>query len=140
MEIINRESKQIKFYELRMPEPIITMSSDQRRIRMNKSTVIKYSLKAGMYIHFMADIDRLYFFWNDDKAGFILTAEPSGGLNINSLSLCTMLIKKYVGKISTGNSFKLKKMSTKINDEEAIEVLLHTRRVSIIRKRQMNAA
>jgi hypothetical protein len=137
MQIINKTNKEYKLHDPRTGEPTIIFR-DARKIYFTKSAVERFGLVEGKRVHFIADLDRLYFFVNTDNAGFRLVSETRDTLKIHSMGLISTLRSQFPEKITGGVAFKLKALSTKINDCSAIEVLLRTRRVTASKKAKVS--
>lgn len=129
MELINRDSETIKINTVIKILPRISISANSLIVRFNKSAAVQFHLVAGSYMHFLFDLDRLYFYTNDDASGFLLKGNTKNGMTINNSALCTTLLEKFPYRMTAGSFFILKRMQSKINDETVIEVIVKSKKI-----------
>lgn len=129
MELINRDSDSIKLNTIIKIAPRMSIAADRLIVRFNKSAAVQFHLVAGSYIHFLFDMDRLYFYTNDDQSGFLLKGNTKNGMNINSSALCITLLEKFPYRMTAGSYFILSKMQSKINDETVVEVIVKSKKI-----------
>jgi hypothetical protein len=125
MEILDKNTPGFTVTNKRGGKIMITFSDSG--IFISSSACREFDLNPLDKIHFIHDLDRLYFFINEEKSGFSLFACGAGknGLRSKCITMINILKKKMPTVISPPVSFPLKKSVTKLNGHNLIEILIH---------------
>jgi hypothetical protein len=126
MEIINKLHSKFRKNTRSNGVPTISISLKMDFIYFPVNTCEKFALSNDLKIHFVSELDRLYFFTNTDKDGLCLSySSKDRGLRLGSSTLIKILKEKFPSKIKAGNKFILKESVAKFNGCPTVEVLLH---------------
>lgn len=128
MEILNRESESVRINKKSTP-PLVTFRHNRSAIGFNRPAIDAFGFKPGMHLHFVVDIDRIYFFMNNDQSGIPIRKEGDS-FRILSKGMFTVLTKRFPERVVPGASFKIRMMVTKINDCRTYEILLGARKLN----------
>jgi len=106
---------------------IPSISFGVKSVFISKAAVYEFGLSIGSYIHFVYDVDRLYFYTDNDENGAKLSY--AGG-NKESFSFRSIAIirelKKRIPKMKEKKAvFPVRLSATKWNNLSLIEVLIH---------------
>ena len=125
MEILDKNTPGFTVTNKRGGKIMITFSDSG--IFISSSACREFDLNPLDKIHFIHDIDRLYFMVNDDSSGFSLfqCGSSKNGLRSKCITMINMLKKKMPTIISPPVSFPLKQSPTKLNGSKLIEILIH---------------
>ena len=125
MEIINKATPGFAAYNGKQAKEYISFQA--KNIFFSKKTCAKFQIKKGMFVHFVTDIDRLYFFVNDDENGLSLFSDNyRNALRCAGQTISHILKKKFPHITFTGQ-LPIRECPTKLNDNKLIEVLIHKR-------------
>lgn len=127
MEIINKLHSKFRKNTGRVPIPFMSISLKMDFLYFPTNACEKFGLTNDLRIHFVTELDRLYFFVNEDKNGlaFTLSSKDRTGLRVGSSTVIKILKEKFPTKIIAGNRFKLRESVAKFNGCTTVEVLLH---------------
>jgi hypothetical protein len=84
-------------------------------------------MKKGMFVHFLADIDRLYFYVNEDTVGSKLGKNDKGkgkGLYCNNKTIVDVLLKK-ISHLKRQRHYLVRKSNLHAQEKQLWEVELH---------------
>lgn len=95
-----------------------------KRLHISAAAVLECELKAGQFVHFVVDTDRLYFFANDDKSGIKLFGHNVADLH-GYVHTVRKLLEKKMPYVSFHRGYPVRVLPTKLNGEILIEILIH---------------
>lgn len=128
MEVINKASETFFSFDGRNGLCTITFQPKGMYAYLSSEAVREFSLKPQQRIHLVCDLDRIYMYFNGDKDGFSLNKiKGQNGLRFKTKTLIKVLVNKFPTKKIQGGKFKLRSISTKINGNDAIEIMLYKR-------------
>lgn len=121
MEVIDKSVTGFKSKSI----PSITFGD--RYIHISKGAREEYNIPIGVYIHFVCDIDRLYFYADHDMSG--LKTRDAGrkgeAIRLSSPNMIKMLRNKLPVFMKGLSRFPVRESVTKWNDLRLFEVLIH---------------
>lgn len=131
MEVINKAHEDSKRAKSTWQKATIFFSTETIRFSgyLCEQAGIKTANEYGpMYVHFVADLDRLYFYVNNNILGYKVTARPSGkgylGLICYSAPGIRML-ENNCPVLKRKRHYLVRKSVLHANEYELWEVLLH---------------
>lgn len=105
--------------------PSITFGD--RYIHISKAAKEDYGIGIGVYLHFVCDVDRLYFYVDNDLSG--LKTRDAGrkgeGIRLASPNMIKILRNKLPVFMKGLSRFPVREAVTKWNGIPLIEVLIH---------------
>jgi hypothetical protein len=118
-EIINKKHKAIDFNH-RLNQSVFVKFMP-KEIYFSAQAGRKFKFKAGNYIHFINDGERIYFYQNDGKDGFkLIQRTTKDSFMVMDVSLVRYLVKQK--NFTMPQSFHLSWREAKIQDSRLIEI------------------
>lgn len=125
MEIINNSSVEVQREGMGTPASI-SFKDAGYRIHFSKKLRLLADIKLNDYVHFVHDVDRLYFFIdNTNSDGVrIASAGKRGGTYANSKGVIGALVGKVPG-LRRNLVYPVRRSVTKFNGNTLYEILIH---------------
>lgn len=106
-------------------EPVIILGFNEKTINLSAGLVRKYRLKAGQFMHFVIDDDRLLFFLSDNTAGIKLFAKTRQDSLWGYLRATRRVLQDKMPLVRFDNAYSIKKLVTKINGYDTFQILTY---------------
>lgn len=120
METINKLHKEITSNQ-RLDLAAYFKISNDRTIYFSAKAADDFGLFPGLYMHFMNDEDRWYFYCNNEEDGFkIIERLEKNSVIICSKSLVHLIIKRM--NISIGTRFPIELTANKLKADHMMEI------------------
>ena len=105
----------------------VTVSIAKNNIYFTKMAVEKYGIEHGKRVTFVTDVDRLYFFVNDDPNGLKIFRTSEDGAKICGKALFKSLVRRLPNLLKAGHVFPLKWLNSEIQGNRVVEILFHNK-------------
>jgi hypothetical protein len=125
MELINRESKEVRQYRKTAPLSILIIR-DTRVLYFTHGARNEFGLIADKYAHFFEEDGRWYFFQNREPTGFPFYTQPqrpSSGLYVFSAALIGLIMQKSPAQVAGG--YKIKRTDRLYEKAPIFEILFN---------------
>lgn len=99
---------------------------DSRVFIMPWKVYTEFDIGHGDYIHFVIDTDMLCFFVNKDSSGYRVTKGGNGQLQVANRDGIRKLVETF-GKKILHKRLPIKKLMTRLNENQLIEIILNKR-------------
>jgi len=117
MEILNVKSKSLAR---------ATVVFRDKYMYFSRGAIEHYGLEIGKRISFVTEVDRLYFYVNDDPDGFLICKREGGAL-VWAVLIMEVLLDQLPTLLRSGKKFPLKKTNTEVNGSKLVEILFHNK-------------
>lgn len=123
MEIINKQHEDITTNQ-RVHLAAYFKVRDLKSIYFSAGAAKKFGLSGGLYVHFMNDGDRWYFYCNSESDGFqLITNSHKNSVLICDASLVNLFLKRT--RTSLGCKFLIQLTPNKLKGSPVMEICLN---------------
>lgn len=117
MEILNVKSKSLAR---------ATVVFRDKYMYFSRGSIEHFGVEVGKRLSFITEVDRLYFYVNDDPDGFLICKREGGAL-VWAVLIIEVLVERLPNLLKGGKKFPLKKTNTEVSGSYLVEILFHNK-------------
>ena len=123
MEIINRKHEEVTFKERVVLSSWISIM-DHKQITISSGACREFGIQPNLFIHFINDGDRWYFYCNSDKDGWpLLNVSGKNSVRIANSALIHLFLKRTGRRVPC--KYHLQLTGSKKDGNALIEIMLN---------------